>query len=254
LSAKYRRNIAAFIKGWNDNYGLLASYAGRTVFSGCFTADVSFFLFFFRLLISKIAWPIVTKLCHVRRWRRFINVDQKFVAFSPEICRPKNIKIGVISDNLIAQIFLEHKDISSIYGRTPLTWRLKWAHFGPQTLKIGPQFRPTPNLLVAVSWVLRDDAHENFTVVTEWPRQRILIHCERRTKKRKKKKKSLQHKISVWKFKRERDTLFVAVNFNKNLMILRVPTSSACCLVYQSLSPSFRFVDRSVDSCWSRII
>ena len=32
---------------------------------GCFTAVVLIFFLIFRRLISEVAWPIVTKLCHV---------------------------------------------------------------------------------------------------------------------------------------------------------------------------------------------
>jgi len=48
--------------------------------------------FFFRCLISDVAWPIVTRLCHFVRWSpRFMKFCQTF-AIPPEIWRPKNMK------------------------------------------------------------------------------------------------------------------------------------------------------------------
>ena len=50
--------------------------------------------FFFRRLMSEVAWPIVTKICHVRRWPRFIKLSQKFGWPLPpnEIRGPKTSK------------------------------------------------------------------------------------------------------------------------------------------------------------------
>jgi len=101
-------------------------------------------LSFFRRLNLEVAWPIVNKLCHVRRWCRFIKFGQKFVwPLSSRNLAAQNIKI---SARFRTTSRLDHEYLrnatrrgQSEYGITnkghSRTGKFHSVYFGPQTAK-----------------------------------------------------------------------------------------------------------------------
>jgi len=111
------------------------SYAGRQPF--CFTTVV---YFFFRRLISEVAWPIVAKLCHMFDSDLYLLHSVRNLGTpSVEIWRPKNMKFwrdfGQLRD-LIANISGKQQDVANYgHSRTGKLNSVYLKYFGPQTAK-----------------------------------------------------------------------------------------------------------------------
>jgi len=110
---------------------------------------LSFRSFFFRRLISDIAWLIVAKLCHTfdgdpDLWNSVRNLD------APETWRPKNINISArfrtlrLDREYLRNATRSRQSENSVanYGHSRIG-KLNSVYFGLQTVKTGPEFWPS---------------------------------------------------------------------------------------------------------------
>jgi len=122
----------------------------------------SFDLSFFRRLISEIAWPIVTKVCHLFDGDSVIKFVQKFgwPLPPPEIWRPKNIKISARfrTASRLDREYLRNgtrhrqseKGVAN-YGHSHIGKLCILVH---KRRKIGPEFWPTQRAAIRLGIVV----------------------------------------------------------------------------------------------------